>query len=846
MMEVKWAAPCLSILFLLTIINSEFIHGSVVTYDRKAIVIDGQKRLLFSGSIHYPRSTPEMWEDLILKAKEGGLDVIETYVFWNVHEPYRGQFNFEGRYDLVRFLKTIQEAGLYAHLRIGPYVCAEWNFGGFPVWLKYVPGISFRTDNEPFKLAMKGFTERIVNLMKSYKLFASQGGPIILTQIENEYGSQSKGLGSVGNRYTNWAANMALQTDTGVPWVMCKQDDAPDPIINSCNGFYCDEFSPNKPYKPTIWTENWTGWFSLFGGPNYQRSAQDMAFSVANFIQKGGSLVNYYMYHGGTNFGRTAGGPFITTSYDYDAPLDEFGLFRNPKYGHLKELHRALKLCEKALVSSDPTVKSLGPLQQSYTYVSRSGQCAAFLSNFDEHSAMRVMYNNMHYKLSAWSISILPDCKTVVFNTAQVGTQISVMGMLPTNSEMSSWEFYREDVFASGDLPFSAYGLLEQLNVTRDRSDYLWYRTSVHIDSSESFLRDGKLPSLYVKSEGHALLVFVNGKLSGSASGTREFKKFIFIENVELEAGTNTIALLSVAVGLQNIGLGFETRSTGISPGPVLLYGLDSGKLDLSHARWTYQVGLTGEAKKFFSPRHVFSVGWKRLAYVKQTKKPLTWYKAYFNEPSGDEPLALDMNSMGKGQVWINGQSIGRYWTAKANGNCTEDMASYAGRYKPQRNQVGCGHPTQRMYHVPRSWLQPRNLLVVFEEHRGDPSRITLVKRSIRSVCADVSEFQPNMRNMQIESSGRKEKFRKPKLRLDCGPGQYISSIQFASFGTPLGTCGKFYKGHCHATSSYETLKQKCQGKPKCSVTVANWVFGDPCADMLKSLKVEATCSPSE
>ncbi|VFR02469.1 unnamed protein product [Cuscuta campestris] len=823
------------------------IHCSVVNYDRKAIVINGRRRLLISGSIHYPRSAPEMWEDLIIKAKEGGLDVIETYVFWNVHEPSQGNYNFEGRNDLVRFVKTIQKAGLYAHLRIGPYVCAEWNFGGFPVWLKYVPGISFRTDNEPFKVAMKEFTEKIVNLMKMNELFASQGGPIILTQIENEYGSQGKALGPVGYQYANWAANMALRTGTGVPWVMCKQEDAPDPVINTCNGFYCDAFIPNRPYKPTIWTENWTGWFSVFGGARYERRVEDVAFAVANFIQKGGSFVNYYMYHGGTNFGRTAGGPFITTSYDFDAPLDEYGLIRQPKYGHLKELHRALKLCEGALVSSDPTVTSLGPSQQAHTYAWASGGCAAILSNYDTDSSATVTFNNVKHKLPPWSISILPDCRTVVFNTAQVGAQTSEMGMLPADAEMSPWEFYSEDVNSVGvSKSFTAYGLLDQINVTRDTSDYLWYTTTVDIPSSESFLQNGELPTLLVQSEGHALMVFVNGQLSGSASGTREYKKFVFSGKVKLRAGKNRIALLSVAVGLPNIGTHFEEWDTGIL-GAVAIYGLDNGKWDLSHGRWTYQIGLAGEAMELYSPPYVNSVRWRRVASTNQKHNALTWYKSYFDEPEGDEPLGLNMGSMGKGQVWINGQSIGRYWTTKATGNCTTNNGGYTGRYKPLRNQVGCGYPTQQFYHVPRSWLRPRgNLLVVFEEHRGDPSRIAMVKRSVRSVCADVSEFQPNVRNLQIESSGNKEKFRKAKLRLECGPRQYISSIKFASFGTPLGTCGKFSHGPCHAPSSYTILEKECVGKASCSVTVGNWIFGDPCSDMLKRLKVEAICSTTQ
>ncbi|KAL0424490.1 UNVERIFIED_CONTAM: Beta-galactosidase 3 [Sesamum radiatum] len=824
-METNSASKWVFWVCLVVLLGCGLVQCSV-TYDRKAIVINGQRRILISGSIHYPRSTPEMWEDLINKAKEGGLDVIETYVFWNVHEPSPGNYNFEGRYDLVRFVKTIQRAGLYAHLRIGPYVCAEWNFGGFPVWLKYVPGISFRTDNEPFKVitsrfllllkfgsslitftvlnyiliswdlatkhlydfivaeAMKGFTEKIVNLMKSENLYESQGGPIILSQIENEYGPQAKALGAPGHEYATWAANMAVGMDTGVPWVMCKEEDAPDPVINTCNGFYCDAFSPNKPYKPTIWTEAWSGWFTEFGGPTHERPVQDLAFAVARFIQRGGSFVNYYMYHGGTNFGRSAGGPFITTSYDYDAPLDEYGLIRQPKYGHLKELHRAVKLCEKALVSSNPVVTSLGSLQQAHVYSSESGDCAAFLSNYDTKSAVRVMFNNMHYNLPPWSISILPDCRNAVFNTAKVGVQTSQMEMLPTNSEIFSWETYNEDLSSLDDSStFSTVGLLEQINVTRDASDYLWYTTSVDISSSESFLHGGKLPTLVVQSTGHALHVFVNGQLSGSASGTRQNRRFTFNEKVNLRAGSNKISLLSVAVGLPNVGGHYETWSTGVL-GPVALLGLDQGKWDLSWSKWTYQVGLKGEAMNLVSPNAISSVDWMQGSLIAQRQQPLTWHKAYFNAPDGDEPLALDMSSMGKGQVWVNGQSLGRYWTAYATGNC--NGCSYTGSYRPPKCQLGCGQPTQRWYHLPRSWLKPtQNLLVLFEELGGDPTRITLVKRSMTSVCADVAEYHPNIRNWQIESYGRPEEFHKPKVHLRCGPGQSISSIKFASFGTP-------------------------------------------------------------
>ncbi|MFS8010460.1 putative beta-galactosidase [Helianthus anomalus] len=816
-----------------------------VTYDGKAIVINGRRRILMSGSIHYPRSTPEMWEDVIMKAKEGGLDVIETYVFWNVHEPSPGNYNFEGRYNLVRFLKTVQKAGLYAHLRIGPYVCAEWNFGGFPVWLKYVPGISFRTDNEPFKRAMKGFTEKIVNMMKYEKLFESQGGPIILSQIENEYGALDKKFGAAGYNYMTWAAEMAVGLRTGVPWIMCKQEDAPDPIINTCNGFYCDAFKPNKPYKPTIWTEAWTGWFTEFGGAIHKRPVQDLAFAVARFIQKGGSFVNYYMYHGGTNFGRSAGGPFITTSYDYDAPLDEYGLIRQPKYGHLTELHKAIKRCEPALVSGDPTVFSLGANQKAHVYYSKLGHCAAFLSNYDTANATRVTFNNKHHNLPPWSISILPDCNNIVFNTAKIGVQSTRMAMLPTNSQILSWQTYSEELTTSDeDSAFTTFGLLDQVNVTRDASDYLWYITSVDVGPSESFLHGGEHPKLLVQSTGHALHVFINGELSGSAFGTRENRRIKYKNKIKLRSGVNRIALLSVAMGLSNIGGHYESWETGVL-GPVVLYGLDHGKQDLTHAKWSYQVGLKGEAMDAVSTTGMSSVEWEESSLIAQKNQPLTWHKAYFNEPNGNEPLALDMHSMGKGQVWINGQSIGRYWTAYATGDCRR--CHYNGNYRPTKCQVGCGRPTQRWYHVPRSWLKPTgNILVLFEELGGDPRRITLTKRSMTSVCADMFEYHTNITNWQTESNGKTLPIRRPKIHLQCGPGLLISSIKFASFGTPIGTCGTFQRGTCHARASYGVVSKRCIGKERCAVTISNNNFGqDPCPNTLKRLTVEAVCGPT-
>ncbi|KAK9275813.1 hypothetical protein L1049_023084 [Liquidambar formosana] len=780
----------------------------------------------------------QMWPDLIQKAKEGGLDVIQTYVFWNGHEPSPGKYYFGDRYDLVRFIKLVQQAGLYVHLRIGPYVCAEWNFGGFPVWLKYVPGMEFRTDNGPFKAAMQGFTEKIVNMMKSEKLFEPQGGPIILSQIENEFGPVEYEIGAPGKAYTQWAAGMAVGLGTGVPWIMCKQEDAPDPIIDTCNAFYCENFFPTKKYKPKMWTENWSGWYTEFGGSVPHRPAEDVAFSVARFIQNSGSFVNYYMYHGGTNFGRTAG-IFMATSYDYDAPLDEYGLLREPKYGHLRDLHKAIKLCEPALVSADPTVIILGSNQEAHVFQSTSGPCAAFLANYDTQYSVKVTYGNTKYDLPPWSISILPDCKTAVYNTARISSQSSQMKMT-TVSQAFSWQSYKEETAsADTDATFTMNGLLEQINVTRDASDYFWYMTDVKIDANEGFLKNGQNPLLTVMSAGHALHVFINGQLSGRCSCALYYLDFVhhIIQNVKLNVGINKISLLSVAVGLPNVGVHFETWNAGVL-GPVTLKGLNEGTRDLSWQKWSYkQVGLKGEALSLHTFTGSSSVEWLGGSLLVQ-KQPMTWYKTTFNAPEGNDPLALDMNSMGKGQIWINGQSIGRHWPGyKARGGC--GACNYAGTYTDKKCRSNCGESSQRWYHVPRSWLNPSgNLLVVFEEWGGDTTGISLVQRTTDSVCADIYEGQPTLTNFG------KVDVPQPKAHLWCPPGRKISKIKFASYGMPQGTCGSFREGSCHAHKSYDAFERKCVGQQFCSVPVAPQVFGgDPCPNSMKKLSVEAVCS---
>ncbi|ERN14823.1 beta-galactosidase 8 isoform X1 [Amborella trichopoda] len=820
--------------------NYEKGSAITVTYDDRALVIDGQRRLLFSGSIHYPRTTPEVWPEIIQKSKDGGLDVIETYVFWNYHEPERRQYNFEGRFDLVKFVKTVQDAGLYVHLRIGPYVCAEWNYGGFPIWLHFIDGIQFRTTNAAFKSEMEIFLAKIVNLMQDEKLFASEGGPIILAQVENEYGNVEWAYGIGGKLYVEWAASTAVSLNTTVPWVMCQQEDAPDPIINTCNGFYCDEFTPNSRSKPKMWTENYSGWFQAFGSPTPFRPVEDLAFAVARFFETGGTFQNYYMYFGGTNFGRTAGGPLIASSYDYDAPLDEYGYLRQPKWGHLRNLHNAIKQCEKILVTEDPTYISFGAKTEAHYYNGSDG-CAAFLANIDDSSDANVTFNERSYFLPAWSVSILPDCKNVIFNTAKVSAQqsISAHGTSTFVKEyslaLSSWSWHKEQVGIWGRNSFTKPGLLEQINTTRDVSDFLWYTTSVNVDeklSSEDLYLD-------VESLGHALLLFVNKKPAAFGYGNHEDASFTLKTPIVLNQGNNTLDLLSMMIGLQNYGPWFDIAGAGIFS--VMLVGSANILKDFSSIEWTYQIGMEGEYLELYKSEN--NSLWVTGNDIPNNQS-LMWYKATFDAPEGNSPLALNLASMGKGQVWVNGLGIGRYWPAYlAPAAGCADPCDYRGTYDAQKCLKNCGQPSQTLYHVPRSWLNPTgNVLVLLEELGGDPTKITIVTRTGQQICSHASEsdippvdfWDKNKLDFEAVS---------PEVRISCERGWQISSVDFASFGTPQGKCGLYSHGSCSAKDVLSLVRKTCVGHESCSIPVSASVLGDPCPSVVKSLAIQATCT---
>ncbi|KAK6916725.1 Beta-galactosidase jelly roll domain [Dillenia turbinata] len=798
-----------------------------VTYDGRSLIVNGKRELFFSGSIHYPRSPPEMWPDLLDKAREGGINLIQTYVFWNIHEPLPGQWNFEGNYDIFKFIRLIQEKGMYVTLRIGPYIEAEWNHGGFPYWLREVPNITFRTDNEPFKYHMKKFAEVIIDKMKEEKLFAPQGGPIVMAQIENEYNNIQLAFKEKGPSYVQWAGNMALGLNAGVPWIMCKQKDAPGPIINTCNGRHCGETftGPNSPNKPSLWTENWTAQYRVFGDPPSQRSAEDLAFSVALFFAKNGTLTNYYMYHGGTNFGRTSSA-FATTRYYDEAPLDEYGLLREPKYGHLRDLHTALKLSKKPLFWGEPKVDVLGrKLEVRYYEKPGTDVCAAFLINSHPKIPATITWRGQSYFLPRRSISILPDCKTVVLNTQTINAQHSLRNFHASHlaNNNHQWVMTQETIPTVRSSPIQEKHPLELHTLLKDTTDYGWYTTAIELNPEDLPFRKFAVPILQVASLGHALHAFVNGEYVGSDHGSHVEKSFVFRKPIKLKSGVNHIALLGNLVGLPNSGVYLERRLAGVHD--VQIQGLNTGTIDLSINGWGHKVGLDGEKSALFTEEGSQKAKWQKA----QPGKAITWYKTHFDAPEGTSPVAVNLSSMAKGMAWVNGHSLGRYWVSYLS---------------------PLGKPTQSEYHVPRAFLKEKNnLLVLLEEEGGDPEKIQFLTINRDTICSFIPDHAPP----PVSSWRRtKEKFEtvvadlKPKARLTCPSDKIIAHVQFADYGDPVGVCGTYLPGKCHAPNAKKVVEQYCLGKNACEVPADAALLTNEkefCPGVSKTLAIQVRCA---
>lgn len=348
-------------------------------------LLDGQPFQVLAGEMHYPRIPRASWRDRMRKLKALGLNTLTTYVFWNAHEPKPGVYDFSDNLDVAAYVRLAQEEGLFVNLRPGPFVCAEWDGGGLPAWLFPTDDIGARSLDPRYFEPVKGWLKRLGQELAP--LLIDRGGPIILTQIENEYGAY-------GSDQTYLNAQRQALVDAGFTGLLYTADPAEFFAKGSMPGVVGginfgtmakakDEFAKRaqtRPQGPYMCTELWGGWFDSYGKLHETMPTQPLLDSLEWMLQNKYSI-SFYMLHGGTSFGFTPGAnwdrkgytPDIA-SYDYDALLDEAGR-PTPKYEAVQALFKRYLPPEafKPMPEPEPSIRAphftlheVAPLSQLY------------------------------------------------------------------------------------------------------------------------------------------------------------------------------------------------------------------------------------------------------------------------------------------------------------------------------------------------------------------------------------------------------------------------------------------------------------------------------------------------
>lgn len=308
---------------------------------RDEFYLDGNKIKIISGGMHYFRVVPEYWRDRLEKLKKLGCNTVETYIPWNLHEKEKGRFDFTGILDIVRYVKTAQELGIMVILRPSPYICAEWEYGGLPYWLLKEEGMRLRCMYAPYLKHVKEYYEKLFEIITPLQI--THGGPVIMMQVENEYGYYGD-----DRSYMEYLKQLMLDNGCEVPLVT---SDGPwgdafecgkiEGILQTGNfgSKGKEQFTLMRKTignKPLMCMEFWVGWFDNWGVECHQTGdIKEHAKDLDDILSEG--HVNIYMFEGGTNFGFTSGANYYdvltpdVTSYDYDALLTEDGRI-TPKY----------------------------------------------------------------------------------------------------------------------------------------------------------------------------------------------------------------------------------------------------------------------------------------------------------------------------------------------------------------------------------------------------------------------------------------------------------------------------------------------------------------------------------
>lgn len=555
--------------------------GGTFTVGDKTFLLNGKPFVVKAAELHYPRIPRPYWEHRIKMCKALGMNTVCLYVFWNIHEQQEGKFDFTGNNDVAEFCRLAQRNGLYVIVRPGPYVCAEWEMGGLPWWLLKKKDIRLREPDPYFMERVKLFERKVGEQLAS--LTIQNGGPIIMVQVENEYGSygenkayvsairdivRQSGFDKVTLFQCDWASNFEKNGLDDLVWTM-----------NFGTGADIDQqfrrLGELRPNAPQMCSEFWSGWFDKWGARHETRPAKAMVEGIDEMLSKGISF-SLYMTHGGTSFDHWAGAnspgfaPDVT-SYDYDAPINEYGQ-ATPKYWELR------------------------------------------------HTMEK--YNDGG-KLPAPPKAPMPVITIPKFVLTEYAPLENAMGNSIQSRDIRSFE----------DMDMG-WGIAD-------------YSTALP-----------KIPvgSMLTLNEPHDFAqVFVDGKYIGKIDRVKN-EKTLMLPPVEKGA---ELCIRIEAMGRINFGRAIKDYK-GITKEVTISAEMDGHKASWNLKNWT----IVPIPDNYETAVKALSVGTETSKRTRQHAKLLTkagYYRGHFTlRKPGD--TFLNMEAFGKGQVYVNGHAIGRFW----------------------------------------------------------------------------------------------------------------------------------------------------------------------------------------
>ena len=614
--------------------------------------------------MHYPRIPRPYWEHRIQMCKALGMNTLCIYVFWNIHEQREGEFDFTDNNDVAAFCRLAQKHGMYVIVRPGPYVCAEWEMGGLPWWLLKKKDIRLREQDPYFMERVRIFEEKVGEQLAP--LTIQRGGPIIMVQVENEYGSYGEDKpyiteirdclrGIYGEKLAlfqcDWSSNFEKNGLDDLVWTM-----------NFGTGANIDEqfkrLGELRPDAPKMCSEFWSGWFDKWGANHETRPAKDMVDGIDEMLSKGISF-SLYMTHGGTSFAHWAGAnspgfaPDVT-SYDYDAPINEYG----------------------------------GATDKYYL---------------------------LRQTMQKYSATPLPDVPAPPANLISI-------------PKFELMEF--ADILQGADSL-----VMDSPLRTMEELDQGW-GSLVYI----TMLPEIASPSVLTLNDGHDFAqIFLDGKYIGKIDRVRNEKS---IQLPPVKKGQE-LKILIEAMGRINFGRAIKDYK-GITESVVITTEQEGHELSWNLKRWSI---LTIPDDYQTAVRALSSAAANGGGSPFQGRG---YYRGYFNlkkKHLGD--TFLNLEQFGKGQVYVNGHAIGRFWN------------------------IG---PQQTLF-VPGCWLKPgRNEVIVLDV--VGPKKAVLFAQN-----------QPELDKLNMEKSrthnnpGDKPDLNSatPVAEGDLAPGNGWQSIRFSS-----------------------------------------------------------------